>query len=55
MLFAGRELSLGEAAKLANLDLKRLHYHAQRLVRFGLLEVAATRRHLELQHCNRDL
>jgi len=43
MLFAGRQLSLGDAARIANVDLKRLHHHAGRLVRLGLLEVAAAR------------
>lgn len=43
MLFAARELSLGEAARQANLDLKRLHHHAGRLVALGLLTVVGTR------------
>jgi len=43
MLFAARELSLGEVARQANLDLKRLHYHAGRLVALGLLNVVGVR------------
>lgn len=43
MLFARHDLSLGEAARAANLDLKRLHHHAQRLVQLGLLKVSSIR------------
>lgn len=41
MLFAHQPMSLGQASKRANIELKRLHHHVQRLVRLGLLEVAA--------------
>lgn len=39
MLFASAPLSIAEAAKRYDLDLKRLHYHVQRLERAGLLNV----------------
>ena len=40
MLFAHEALSLSQASRRANIELKRLHHHVQRLVRLGLLEVA---------------
>ena len=43
MLFASGPLSLSEAAARGNLDLKRLHHHAGRLTRLGLLEVCGQR------------
>lgn len=44
MVFAAGPLSLTEAASRSNIDLKRLHHQAQKLVRLGLLEVRAIRR-----------
>ena len=44
MLFAHEPMSLGHASQRTNIELKRLHHHVQRLVRFGLLEVAAVER-----------
>lgn len=44
MLFAGRALTLAEAAAEGGVDLKRLHHHAGRFVAAGLLEIVGERR-----------
>lgn len=44
MVFAAQSLSVGEAAVRANMDLKRLHYHVQKLVRLGLLQLVSVER-----------
>jgi hypothetical protein len=43
MLFASAPMSLSEAANRSGMDLKRLHHHVQKLVRLGLVQVAALR------------
>jgi len=43
MMFAREPLSLKEASDLSNIELKRLHYYVQRLIRAGLLRVESVR------------